>query len=275
MSFPGRATLRRARYALPDALGRRFPPQSSEAAVSACVRIVERTGARITLGYFALPEEEPEAVAEAFIVAARALVARGPTGTALAVKAPPLGFDQTLLERIAAEGVPLILDALTPEQAPQVLALSGAIGCGVALPARWRRSLRDATALRPRDCRIRVIKGEWADPQADPDDQAEAYLEVIRALAGRAAPVEVATHDPQLADAALAILAAAGTPAELGQLRGLPQRRSRAVATRRAVPVRYYYPYGPGWWPYAIEQALRKPYLPLWALRDRIARDAV
>ena len=67
MSFPGRATLRRARYALPDALGRRFPPQSSEAAASACARIVERTGAHISLGYFALPEEEPEAVAEAFI----------------------------------------------------------------------------------------------------------------------------------------------------------------------------------------------------------------
>jgi len=52
----------------------------------------------------------------------------------------------------------------------------------------------------------------------------------------------------------------------------LPQRRSRAVALRHKVPVRYYYPYGPGWGPYAIEQGLRKPYLPLWALRDRIAR---
>jgi proline dehydrogenase len=32
--------------------------------------------------------------------------------------------------------------------------------------------------------------------------------------------------------------------------------------------VRLYYPFGPGWWPYAADKALARPYLPLWALRD-------
>jgi proline dehydrogenase len=34
--------------------------------------------------------------------------------------------------------------------------------------------------------------------------------------------------------------------------------------------VRLYYPFGPGWWPYAVEKALSRPYLPLWALRDAL-----
>lgn len=272
MNFPGRAMLRRARYALPDAVGASLPIQSNEAAASACARIAATTKVRITLGYFARPGEEPAGVAQAFVQAARALREVEAIDAELAVKVPPLGFDPALLRNIAAEGIPLILDALTPEQAPQTLSLAEAPGCGVALPARWRRSVDDAGALREKDCRIRVIKGEWADPQNDPEDPAEAFLDVVRALAGRTAPVEVATHDPRLAEAALVILAASGTPAELGQLRGLPQRRSRAVALRHKVPVRYYYPYGPGWWPYAIEQALRKPYLPVWALRDGIGR---
>lgn len=272
MNFPGKVLLRKARYALPDAVGARLPTETSEVAVSSCLRIATPAGTRISLGYFAPPDEEPAVVAEALIGAARALQAAGASAVELAVKAPPLGFDPMLLERIAAERIPLIFDALTPEQAPETMALAETLGCGVALPARWRRSVDDACALRERACRIRVVKGEWADPRDDPEDIANAHLDVVRTLAGRAAPVEVATHDPGLAEAALSLLSSSGTPAELGQLRGLPQRRSRAVALRHKVPVRYYYPYGPGWGPYAIEQGLRKPYLPLWALRDRIAR---
>ena len=99
-----------------------------------------------------------------------------------------------------------------------------------------------------------------------------AYLSLVGQLAGRAAPVAVATHDPALAEAALALLIARGTPCELEQLRGLPGRRTRAVARRLGVPVRVYLPYGPGWWPYAIDKALARPYLPAWWLRDLIGR---
>jgi proline dehydrogenase len=41
-----------------------------------------------------------------------------------------------------------------------------------------------------------------------------------------------------------------------------------AVARQLGVRVRLYYPFGPGWWPYALDKALARPYLPLWALRD-------
>ena len=82
--------------------------------------------------------------------------------------------------------------------------------------------------------------------------------------------VGVATHDPDLAEAALNLLLEAGTPCELELLRGLPRRRTLEVARRMGVPVRFYYPFGPGWWPYAIDKALARPYLPVWAFRDML-----
>ena len=141
---------------------------------------------------------------------------------------------------------------------------------GIALPARWRRSAADAARLSGTSARIRVVKGEWADPLCDAADGDAAYLTLIDALAGRAAPVAVATHKPALSAAALDRLLAAGTPCELEQLRGLPGRRTLVAARTRGVGTRLYVPLGAGWWPYAIDKALARPHLPLWYLRDRI-----
>ena len=81
----------------------------------------------------------------------------------------------------------------------------------------------------------------------------------------------MATHHPPLAEAALGILRKAGTPCELEQLRGLPSRRTMGIAARLGVPVRVYIPFGPGWWPYALDQALARPWLPIWAFKDFVA----
>jgi proline dehydrogenase len=164
--------------------------------------------------------------------------------------------------------VPLVFDSLTEAHAERTLELAETFSAGIALPARWRRSAADAERLRDGPCRVRLVKGEWADPAGDVRDFAEAYLQLARRLAGRKATVAVATHDPALAEAALRVLLDAGTSCEIEQLRGLPRRRTMAVARRLGVPVRLYYPFGPGWWPYAADKALARPYLPLWALKD-------
>jgi len=174
------------------------------------------------------------------------------------------------VREIAAEGLPLTFDSLTEPQAERTLALAEMFSAAAALPARWRRSAADAARLREGPCRIRLVKGEWADPEADAPDVAEAYLALARLLAGRKGTVGVATHDPALAEATLRILLDAGTPCELEQLRGLPRRRTLAVAKKLGVRVRLYYPFGPGWWPYAVDKALARPYLPLWAVKDLI-----
>jgi hypothetical protein len=253
--------LRDARYALPRWIERRVPGETPAHAAGR----LRRLGGPVSVGYFHSSSATPAETAAACREIAERLAGQD---ALLALKSPALGFDEALVGEIAAAGVPLVLDSLSEAHADRTLALAEKFAAGIALPARWRRSAADAARLRDGPCRIRLVKGEWADPQGDAPDVAEAYLALARALAGRSATVGVATHDPALADAALRIFLRAGTPCELEQLRGLPRRRTTALARKLGVPVRLYYAFGPGWWPYAVDKALARPYLPLWALRD-------
>jgi proline dehydrogenase len=268
VNMPFKAPLRYARYALPGLIERHVAGQAVSEAARSCIRLAG-SGVAITAGYFHSGASAPDAVAETYVQLADAL-AGSDCDARLALKAPALAFDADLVRRIDAAGLPLVFDSLTEALAANTLDLAEAVSAGVALPARWRRSLDDARRLRDGPCRVRLVKGEWADPVADPKDCAAAYRELAAILAGRRATVGVATHDPALAEAALRVLLDAGTPCELEQLRGLPRRRTMAVAKRLGVPVRLYYPFGPGWWPYAVDKALARPYLPLWAVRDLI-----
>lgn len=274
------AALRNARYALPNLVERIVPGPGPRAAARRC-RKLDRAGLAATLGYFQSARARPEDIVAANIAAARLLAGR--SGDAyLSVKAPPLAFDPARLREIAeaaaGAGMTLTFDAHAPKDADRTLrAVSDLLrdfpGTGFALPARWLRSRGDAAAFRDGSARIRLVKGEWADPEWRGMDIEASYVALAARLAGRAAPVAVATHDPELAERTLALLLDAGTPCELEQLRGLPARRTMAVARRLGVPVRVYVPFGPGWWPYALDKALARPYLLSWMIRDRLARD--
>jgi proline dehydrogenase len=236
-------------------------------------------GYAVTIGHFPADKGSPDAIVAANCAVAEAM-ASSKCDAYLAIKAPPLGFDAARLDAIrkAADraGLPMVFDAHQFEAADQTLACAKRLlddhpGTGVALPARWWRSLDDAMALRESSARLRLVKGEWAEPDVPEGDAGERFLAIARKLAGREAPVGIATHDPALAEAALRILLAAGTPCELEQLRGLPRRRTVAAARRLGVRVRVYVPFGEGWWPYAVGKALDRPYLPMWWLNDLIA----
>jgi proline dehydrogenase len=268
VTLPFKARLREARYALPGLIERHVAGETAEQAARHCIRLA-RGGVAITAGYFHAGSARSADVGETYRRLAAAL-AGSSCDALLALKAPVLGFDMGRVRPIATAGVPLAFDSLAEFHAANTLALAEALGAGIALPARWRRSADDARRFRDGPCRIRLVKGEWADPVADRSEGAGAYLELAHALAGRGATVAVATHDPELAGAALKVLLDAGTPCELEQLRGLPRRRTTAVARKLGVSVRLYYPFGPGWWPYAVDKALARPYLPLWAVRDLI-----
>src|SRR5439155_507045 len=96
----------------------------------------------------------------------------------------------------------------------------------------------------------------------------ERFLAIVRALAGRARCVVVATHDPALARPALECLRAAGTVCELELLFGLPVRSLLPVARAAGVPVRFYVPYGHAWLPYCLSQARQHPRILWWTMRD-------
>ncbi|HEY0129962.1 MAG TPA: proline dehydrogenase family protein [Allosphingosinicella sp.] len=275
------AALRKARYALPQCVERVVPGPGPGAAARRC-RKLNGAGLAATLGYFQSRQGRPEDIVAAN-VAATGLLADRVGDVYLSVKAPPLGFDTARLREIAHSAetadMALMFDAHAPADADRTLkAVSDLLGefprTGFALPARWLRSRGDAAAFRDSSARIRLVKGEWADPSWRGQDVEASYLALAARLAGRAAPVAVATHHPELAERALRLLLEAGTPCELEQLRGLPARRTMAVASRLGVPVRVYVPFGPGWWPYALDKALARPYLLSWMIRDRMERKA-
>lgn len=251
-------------------------PVADAAAAARAGQALERQGMAATLSYF----PAWNGVAQGIIDACGQLSALQPVpGTCLAIKASPLYFDKDNLRAVAGPaskaGATVVFDALTHAQATETLELAQWLArefpsVGVALPARWRRSGADAAWFRDSSVRIRLVKGEWADPDGDVPDIAAAYVSLARALAGREAPVGVATHDPVLAERTLRVLQEAGTPCELEQLRGLPGHRTRKVAERLGVPVRVYWPFGPGWWPYAAEKLMERPYLPWWWMKDRL-----
>ncbi len=276
--------LRRARYALPSQIDKLTDGPGPQAAARICGRL-HRQGLAATVGYFPGRHDTVESIAAANLAVAARLgdgAGRGAGGGAggayLAVKAPPLGFDaaclRTLAKAVAAWGGSLMFDAHGPQHTDRTHALFRDIladfpGTGCVLPARWPRSRKDAARLRDSSARLRIVKGEWADPGGDEADVEAGYLALIRELAGRRVTVAVATHSPDLAGRALAILLDAGTPCELEQLRGLPARRTTAIARRLDVPVRVYVPFGAGWLPYAVDKALARPYLLAWMVKDR------
>ncbi len=260
------ARLRDARYALPGLVDLIVPGVTARDAAAHWARLGRR-GLATTAGYFGAVDATCETVAGANEELAAALAREG-CDTLLALKAPALAFDAGRVRAIAAMGVPMVFDALAESHAARTLPLAEELGAGLALPARWGRSAADAERLRDGPCRIRLVKGEWADPAGDVPDIAQSFLDLAGNLAGRRATVAIATHDPALAEAALGLLQAAGTPCELEQLRGLPRRRTTTVAQRLGVAVRLYHPFGPGWWSYAVDKALGRPYLPVWALKD-------
>lgn len=226
----------------------------------------ERAGFATTVGYWHSARDVPAAqVLEQCAAAVEAL----PAGSELSIKPPGMGNDAkaigALLVRTRERGLGLHFDALQPETAAPVLALAanlaeqaeGSLGC--TLPGRWLRSIADAETVVSHALRVRVVKSEWADPEDPERDPRAGFLAVVDALAGRAAYVEVATQDAELAGEALRRLRDAGTPCELQVLHGMRCRGALAAAGALDVPVRVYIPYGYGRLPYELDAPHRHP----------------
>lgn len=188
-----------------------------------------------------------------------------PEGAQLAVKLPAMKIrEHTLQELLAAcraHGGGLHFDALAPDTASEILATARALAAdarpfevGCTLAGRWRRSVEDADAIRDLPVRVRVVKSEWADPEAPGRDGAQGCLDVVERLAGREGQVAIATQDASLAASALQQLLAAGTACELQVLHGMDGRAASNVARDLGVPIRVYVPFGAGRLPYDADR---------------------
>jgi proline dehydrogenase len=86
---------------------------------------------------------------------------------------------------------------------------------------------------------VRVVKGQWVDPEEPGMDPRAGFLAIIDRLAVRSSHVAVATHDLPLAQEALQRLRAANTSCELQLIFGLPTRQLVQQACAAGVPVRF------------------------------------
>jgi proline dehydrogenase len=221
----------------------------------------------------------PEQVAASYI-AAQAQLAGLDQNCYLSIKAPSIAYRRDLLSLILAAGRAngrLHFDSLAPESVSATWSLIEETlpdfrNLTCTLPGRWMRSVSDAGWVIRHELGVRVVKGQWVDPEHPNADCSRGFLQVVDALAGRARHVAVATHDPNLARESLERLLVAETSCELELLFGLPLEGGLQVATHLKVPVRIYVPYGYAWLPYSLGQATRNPHIFFWMMHDMVTR---
>lgn len=251
-------------------------PKLSDA-LSTCRKLSD-SGFGTSISFWNVEADSPEQIAQAYTSALGAL-SDAKLDCYLSIKLPPLKFDNVLvgkiLEQARIKNTLVHFDSLEPEAADKTYAVIGQAkhsypNLGSTLPGRWERSIKDADTSIELGLHVRVVKGQWPDPDRPDLDPRQGYLKVIERLAGRARFVAVATHDPELAQASLKRLKQAGTPCSLELLYGLPVKPVLGVAQSVRAPVRIYVPFGYGWLPYSLTQARRNPRIFWWMLRDLI-----
>jgi proline dehydrogenase len=237
---------------------------------------LERRGLPVTIGFWNRDDDDPALVAERQLETIARLGDRR-LDWYLSTKLPALGFDddlcQALLDAGRAKGVRIHFDALGPETADATLArvaeAASTQPVSLALPSRWRRSLDDAERTIELGVPVRIVKGQWEDPDAPDRDPVQGYLELVDRLAGRAPHVSIATHNVRLAAEAMKRLRAAGTPHDLELLLSLPLRKQMATARAHGTPVRIYLAFGHNSAPpYFLRELVRHPARIGWLARD-------
>lgn len=238
--------------------------------------LVDR-GYWVTQGYWDSSGDAPERVLATYLAALRQLAGIGGNHY-LSLKIPALRYSREMFAAVLAASrrlhVPLHFDSLAPEHADPIHAFIGnhsqpdAGGIGCTLPGRWRRSVKDADRINELGLDVRVVKGQWGDPDDPQRDPCTGYLDVVDRLAGKARCVRVATHDAPLAREALHRLKAAGTRCELELLFGLPVNNLVSVAAELDVPVRIYIAFGHAYLPYALASLRKRPGMMLKLLKE-------
>lgn len=244
-------------------------------AVRVCRRF-SRLGVGGTVGYWPGDEDTPRSLADRYLASIDAIAREG-LDCSVSIKAMAMDFDRGLVEEITrrakSAGVGIHYDSRAHELTDRMFELitesarsHPRIGC--TLPGRWQRSLSDADLAVGLGVNVRVVKGQWTDPDHPDIDPRAGFLAVIDRLVGRARHVAVATHDPVLAREALRRLLDADTACELEQLFGFPTRDTMSIAREFGVRTRFYIPWGHSWVPYAFRWALKNPRVLWWVARD-------
>jgi proline dehydrogenase len=227
-----------------------------------------------TLGYWPHPHEDCVSIASRYVQAIDTII-ESRLNSSISIKLDRLEFNRDAVFQVfrhaKLRNVCVHFDAESLPSTDRVLSfvekgLEMGTDLSTTLPSRWQRSSQDAERLIALGVPFRIVKGQGTDPDSPDIDPRRSFLDLVKQVAGRASHVAVATHDRRVAEPALDLLLATGTPCSLEQLRFLP--RLDFLAARRGVPVRVYVPYGRPGLPYTLAQVARRPAILLWVVRD-------
>jgi proline dehydrogenase len=217
-------------------------------------RALQPQGVGSAIGFWNRADDSSDRVAEEYLASLERVRASG-LNCHLSIKPLALAFRPDLLAAVVHRARDLDLrlqfDSPSAESADISFTAIGAAACeradlGCTLPGRWQRSMQDADWAIEHNLSIRVVKGHWPDPENPLRDVRLGFLAVIDRIAGRARRVSIATHDTELARAAISHLRSLRTSCELEVLMGPPAAGVIRLARTLGVPVRAYIAYGEG-----------------------------
>ncbi len=194
----------------------------------------------------------------------------------LSIKPSSINFNLKMFEQLACyasqEKMRIHFDSLSPDSADRYLKfLMEAITIypllGYTLPSRWRRSLLDAELISELNIPVRIVKGQWPDPDYKQINSRKNFLEIIKILAGKVPMIGIATHEKSLAEKAIEIASTTNTQYELEQFFSLPSVEKK-LSQKYNLKKRLYVVYGEPYLPYNLRSANKRPAMIGWVLKD-------
>jgi proline dehydrogenase len=150
---------------------------------------------------------------------------------------------------------------------------------GVVIQAYLYRSAPDLERVIESGARVRLVKGAYLEPPSVAFQRKEDvdlnFARLTELLLARGTYPAIATHDPNMIDAAKAYARAHNIPAsafEFQMLYGI-RRDLQSQLVREGHNVRIYVPYGTHWYPYLMRRMAERPANVVFVLNS-LAREA-
>ena len=136
---------------------------------------------------------------------------------------------------------------------------------GVVLQSYLPRSVEDARRMNRLGARVRLVKGAYKEPRGvahqSKADVDAAFVEIMKILLDEGTYPAIATHDPEMLNAAREYAHTRGIAQdryEFQMLYGV-RRDLQARLTRGGYRVRVYIPFGQEWFPYFMRRLGERP----------------
>lgn len=135
------------------------------------------------------------------------------------------------------------------------------VGC--VIQSYLKRSADDVRRLAAMKANVRLCKGIYVEPPAiafkDPQVIRDSYMRLLRILVEADCPTGIATHDEQLVEGAIRLLAHTGSDRhEFQMLLGVREALRQSILDR-GHRLRVYVPFGRNWYAYSLRRLKENP----------------